>query len=401
MTIAKYAAVMLVGILLTLAPSAFAQDGAHTHAPNAAVAENAQRIDELESRVQALEALSHEHQAEPVPTPEPEPEPEPEPSPGLLQPSDLSYAGYFDIPTGHWQDPKSERWDYSSGAIAYHDGALYVTTHVHAPNNAGLFAIPDSLPGTATLIQKGITLPRLGTDSRMTTRGLLYVGGSLHYTQYDRYNVAGDDHPDVGREDGASWDVCPNNLCAGPMARYQGKLLIGLTGAAGAASSNQGPSAYEVDTASGLPAVTLLEHDIDHRETMSNGEPWHTSMPSWGRAVVGDTLVVSVEEGERVFYGTGDEFKAEYGFSPRSKSKGYHHDRYRAMLYFYDMADLERVRAGELQPWEPDPYARMPLADVPVQAVLGGLAHDPSGQRLLLAQRRGSGGVRVYVYAIN
>lgn len=51
--------------------------------------------------------------------------------------------------------------------------------------------------------------------------------------------------------------------------------------------------------------------------------------------------------------------------------RGWWSDRFEAQIIFYDPADLARVATGQLQPWEPQPYAALSLEDH--------LLHNPDG----------------------
>src|SRR5262249_41758491 len=159
---------------------------------------------------------------------------------------------------------------------------------------------------------------RLPRDRRYDTRSKMKLHGLQWDEQGDRlcatetlwYNVSRRDSLDAGciHADGSvdgPWELGPNNLISGPIAQEaNGKYLIGLTGVPGAASSNFGPGAFEVDFTAPSPAVTLMTHRydyqddqmIDTREEMSNGLPWLTNTPAMGSAVVDGTLLWAVDE---------------------------------------------------------------------------------------------------------
>ncbi len=352
----------------------------------------------------------------------------------LVRPGDLTYLGAFDIPPGRWQDPKSRQYAYSLGAIAYSalGDSLYVTTHAHAPNYVGRFDVPESFVDTpvAQELNGAIELPKLDRDKDVRTRGLYFDerSGLLFYTQHIWYNVSAVDMPALGAIDPVTgtrygpWWVGDNNKTAGPIAYNDTdrKLYMGLGGVAGAASTNQGPAAYEVDpfgiplAGSRLPYTALLSHPHavgkDTHEVMSTGERWWVSTRYWGAAVIGRTALYFVEEGEREFYGTGRRFRATYPKltdcsgpgtgCPRSDAKGYHHDIYRPMVYFYDLQELDRVREGQLQAWDPKPYAYYRLPELPNGAYFGGAAVDYANRRLFVSQRSGNDkrAPRIHVY---
>jgi hypothetical protein len=261
---------------------------------------------------------------------------------------------------------------------------------------------------------------RYDAPSKMKLHGLQWdeQRQRLCATQAIWYNVSNQDSLDAacvhgnGAVDGP-WELGPNSLISGPIAREaDGRYLIGLTGVPGAAASNFGPGAFEVDLSAPSPALTLMTHRynppaIDTREEMSNGLPWLTTMPAMGSAVVDGTLLWAVDEGEVEFYGSGCKanapagttFEEKYGFKPRSCDKGYHHDRYHATLYFYSLGDLEAVRAGQNLPSDVHPYTYLRLEpNVPVQALIGELDVDTAGRRIFLASPILQNGVRIYVF---
>lgn len=347
----------------------------------------------------------------------------------LLQASQLSFLGSFVVPPGYWKDPKCYQQAYSLGAIAYRaaDDSLFVNSHDQDPMCIGHFGpIPTDLSGTATI-------PVLERFWGRVPRDPLYANANqmkLHGLQWDErrqrlcatetiwYNVSGSDSLDAGciHADGTvdgPWELGSNNLLSGPIAQEaSGKYLIGVTGVPGAAGSNFGPGAFEVDFTAPSPALTLMTHRYnppatDTREEMSNGLPWLTSMPAMGSAIVDGTLLWAVDEGEVQFYGpgcmqsppTGTSFEEKFGFKPRDCAKGYHHDHYHPTLYFYSLADLEAVRAGLRLPTDVHPYTYLPLEpSVPLEAFLGELDVDTAGRRIFLASPIQDKGVRVYVY---
>ena len=324
----------------------------------------------------------------------------------------FTYQGAFAIPKGSYLDPKCNQQAYSAGTIAYRgsDNSIFVTSHQQDPLCVGLFAVPASLVGTPTaaVIERPWARIPKTTTSQTRIHGLQWDEAQqrLCWTQTIWYNVSNQDAQDAGCVGhGGSpvwgpWEVGSNNKISGPMADLgSGRSLIGLTGVPGAGSSNYGPAAYELNLTDPMNVLPLMEHTTTNREVMSNGYPFWTSLPATGSAVIGDTLVWAVEEGEREFYGTGAEFQAQFGFAPRTAPKGYHHDAYSSWLYLYDPADLEAVRAGLLATTDVHPYEQRRLSELPAEAFgLGGMAVDVVGRRLLLASQRGSRGIVIYVF---
>jgi hypothetical protein len=315
------------------------------------------------------------------------------------------------------------------GTIAYRasDNSLFVNSHDQDPMCVGHFGpIPTDLGGTATVPVLERFWGRVPRDPAHDTASAMKLHGLQWDEQNQRlcatetiwYNVSNQDSLDAGciHADGTvdgPWELGSNNLIAGPIAREaNGRYLIGVTGVPGAANANFGPGAFDVDFTASSPALALMTHRydppaIDTREKMSKGQPWFTSMPATGSAVVDGTLLWAVSEGEVEFYGAGctanpplgNSFQELYGFAPRSCAKGYHHDHYHPKLYFYSLADLEAVRAGQKLPSDVHPYTYVPLEpSVPVQSFLGELDVDTAGRRIFLASPIQQAGVRIYVY---
>ena len=146
-----------------------------------------------------------------------------------------------------------------------------------------------------------------------------------------------------------------------------------------------------------------MHHTLDHRDKMHDGRDWLTGMETMGLAAIKGTLLYSVPEGERFYYGNGcgppPSFESQFGFKPSSCARGYHHDLYHPYLYLYKASDLERVRNGEIEPSNVYPYEYVSLEpNVPVQANLLEMDTDNIGHRLFIAQRIGDAGVRIHVY---
>lgn len=85
-----------------------------------------------------------------------------------------------------------------------------------------------------------------------------------------------------------------------------------------------------------------------------------------------------------------DEF---YVYDPANPlSKGGHAWPYTAYVWAYDATDLLSVKKGEKEPWEVVPYAHwqlnLPFGDTLSTFTLGGVAYDPTRNRLYVSQQR-------------
>jgi hypothetical protein len=344
----------------------------------------------------------------------------------LLREPQLRYQGTFDIPEiGHWQDPPGQRLDYSMGTICYREDcdALYVVTHSQDPTGVSLIQVPESIHVSDFNLAKQIAAPkRLPSipDQQVRLRGLYWDQPSqtLFYNYNVWYNVSGSDSAGFGamRADRhfGLWYVAHNNASAGYIARepIAGQLLMGNAVAQGIATSSLGPSVLQLQwdednlpaPMTRVPVKTLLHHRLDSptpnnskRASASSGKPWLDGMEVAGGVCIDGTLVIAVDEGERSFYGTPEEFHERFGLVPRSGGKGYHNDPHRAMLWLYDCDALISSQGSHSIP-----YAYVRIAELPENGWLGGLAYDSRHRRLFVSQSRGNTAMtpRIYVYEV-
>jgi hypothetical protein len=82
-----------------------------------------------------------------------------------------------------------------------------------------------------------------------------------------------------------------------------------------------------------------------------------------------------------------------YSYDPVNPSKGDHAYPYPAWVWAYDALDLAKVAAGEMEPWEPVPYATWELDSDFYSWLprLSGATYDPDTQRIFVNQTRGDG----------
>ncbi len=92
-------------------------------------------------------------------------------------------------------------------------------------------------------------------------------------------------------------------------------------------------------------------------------------------------------------------------------NRGYCSDSYHCELMLFDPADLAKVARGELEPWQPKPYARCDLTNRMMHHHLvdhrpgehiqtGAAAIDPDGKRIFLTERYGSSGPVIHVFKV-
>ncbi len=218
-----------------------------------------------------------------------------------------------------------------------------------------------------------------------------YLDGRLHWSVHRWYNVAPDQlpghgwsSPDLGQVDAhGSWTLggYHNQLTGGPLftvpetwarAHTSGRRLgAGVNVRQGVSSSSQGPAmfAYATDDAvapGGALPVTALAYYPHAGGQGSTPDPipaggaplpGHLATDGWTGATWVSTgssaaVLVTGRRGSEERYGEG-------GPGDCNRDKGYHGEPYRPAFLFYDPADLARVAAGSLAPWDVRPYAEI------------------------------------------
>jgi len=88
-----------------------------------------------------------------------------------------------------------------------------------------------------------------------------------------------------------------------------------------------------------------------------------------------------------------DNTVVNYCYDPSASSKGPHMYPYRYQVWAYNANDLERVKKGELKPWDVRPYEtwtfEMPFK--PLNADIQGTSYDKKNRRLYISQADGDG----------
>ncbi len=350
----------------------------------------------------------------------------------LVDAAQIRYVGSFDIPKfGTWKDPANRQSAHSLGTIGYRadvDG-LYVVTHAQNPTAVGLVKVPRQLKkdfvAMGEMIQKPIDLLSI-PDRQGHVRGLYWDGDTktLFYNVTAWYNVAGQDFAGMGAlRDGKQyglWYTAHNNAAAGYLSRdpQSGRWFAGSAIACGLSTSSLGPSIYQLafdgdslPTAGAKIGYTTLQFHPHGSPTpqpekyavMSNGKRWRHGMEVTGGVCSGGAILIAVDEGKRSFYGTPDQFRESFGFTPRKSGKGYHNDPHRPMIWMYSVGALKRERKRGARLWSGRPYGYFPIQEMPEEGRLSGLAYDPVRHRLFVSQQRGNPQhtPRIYVYRID
>jgi hypothetical protein len=312
-------------------------------------------------------------------------------------------------------------------AYAAATDSIYLVGHDHHQLTAEI-SIPtlvesqtlDAL-NTATVLQNfaDITEGKLGSvdDGTVKVGDLLVFGGKLYGTAYSYYDADNNqqlssfshslDLDQSGSFDGMFKVGALNaGVVSGYMAHvpqaWQAKLggpaLIGQCCIPIVSRTSYGPAAFVFDPAQlgksdPAPATPLVYYPSDHpldpwdsTSTRFNGTSWVGGMvlPEGSRSL----LFIGTQGTGPFCYGTGQECN-----DPVVDSKGTHAYPYRSQVWAYDLDQLLRVKAGELQPWDVQPYAIweliLPFANG--LRAIAGVTYDPKKQLIYLSQHNTDG----------
>jgi hypothetical protein len=123
-----------------------------------------------------------------------------------------------------------------------------------------------------------------------------------------------------------------------------------------------------------IPAMMLLKYAI-YGAPAGRKLDDYADPDSW----TGGAWLTAGEKSAVIFVGTKGLGEAWYGFANGVvwegppypdvpdypyDSRGYWSEDYEAQIIFYDPADLAAVARGEMESWEPQPYARLSIDDV-------------------------------------
>lgn len=342
---------------------------------------------------------------------------------GLLQPSDLAYLGAFRLPDG----PPEIGWEYSGAALAYcpdgdpggpedgFPGSLFGTGHdwnqwvseiaIPAPvNSAGRDL--DELNTAATLqefrdIRGGLfpafEIPRAGLAILPPQGGQaspkLYFSWAQHMGEGDASPSHGWSELDLSNPRPAGpWRIAdyPTYVTADylfpiptewaeihtpGMLLATGRYRDGGQGAQGPSLLAIGPwnEGNPPPPGSALPAVPLLLYgsvdtvgsptlrDYHHADEWSGG--------AWLTAGDRAAVVLAGAKGQGECWpgcsdGTVWPDEPPYPEACDDFLRGWWSTRFEAQLIFYDPNELAAVARGELEPWEPQPYATLTLEPV-------------------------------------
>lgn len=324
--------------------------------------------------------------------------------------ADIRYLGSFEVPP-----IDGTTWD-SQFALTYggwalglgKDGkSLYWGCHDWHEKLAEI-SIP-SIGGTASIIRRCSPVPGLPDVDvdQVNLGGTLLWNSRLivsAYSYYDGNGNATKSHtagtPEIGGF--APFQVVGGGA-AGRVGGYMGVIPAEWREALGGPAftgqcciavisrSSYGPALSvfnpdDVGRVNPAPATEVLGYTEAHPLSRhdSTGEQFNGTTQIGGAALIPGTRSIvffGFQGTGKYCYGTGEECA-----DPADPAKGTHGHPYRRQVWFYDAADLAKVRAGQLKPYEVKPYAIAALPGDGGRGARGPLtAFDPDTRRVYMA----------------
>jgi hypothetical protein len=340
----------------------------------------------------------------------------PTPTPGqLVQPTDLVYVGVFRLPDG----PPEIGWEWSGAAMAYYPdgdpdgpadgfpGSIFGTGHnwnqyvseisIPVPVNSPTKNVNDL--NTATTLQdfqdiRGglfgyMEIPRVGlaylSAQGSQTRGKLYFCWAPHMGEGETNPSHGWCDLDLSNPQtagawriGEYWNYVTTDYIfpipqawadanAPGMYLATGRFRDGGQGAQGPSLFAYGPWNEGNPPEPGSTLLTiiplLLYGDVytEGSPTMNN---YHHS-DEWS----GGAWLTAGDKSAVIFVGTKGQGNCWYGCAdgtdqppwPDDCDRGWWSDSFVGQILFYNPADLAAVARGEMETWEPQPYATLDI----------------------------------------
>ena len=340
----------------------------------------------------------------------------------LLYSSDVEYLGSFKLPrpaTGE----SSGSFDYGGMALAIGaDGqSLYVGGHKYN-QSLGRVVIPQTLGGTATLIQKPVSVPgSVGSSGANELSGAFVYHGRLIVQKRITYdNSGGGKTHAVGSlniSGFSSFSRMANINSAQFASGYMGPIppewqsLLGGPAFAGnslmsiISLCSNGPSFFvfdpdDVGVKSPIPSTPLMYYPIDH--------------PLADTTKANDLLSRADQYNAGIVFPPGTRsvlFFSRHGYGPHTYKQddgcggeqGEGAKPYRRQVTAFDANDLLAVKNGTKQPYEIRPYTWWELSgpqDSCGKFQASGLAYDPATNRIYAALYYGSN-PQIHVWRVN
>ena len=357
----------------------------------------------------------------------------------------LSYVGSFRVPKddGSGRDksqPTYFTYSYGGDVSAADGNEMWLSAHVHhlmigkisiptpvKPSNSNAFT---ELPIARALapaidVTDGLRVGSVqNSDRSMVVGDLLPSEDQVQWVFHDYYNVTQKQYRVFGAYDKTTGDaegpyglyeengdyvrdqLSGRYLTSVPpewASRVGGTIASGGGGLPGQASLGAGPSLYAYNPppagadplTTQLTATPLLEYPFDDNlpvDERRSLDGWNRASQPYDGVWIGDTVVFAARFGiGEVWYGGPDGPGDLYDWYIPDKT--YHAEKYEMRLLFYRAADLERVANGQLEPWEPKPYANVLMPNLMGPNTVSqvsdvSLSLDQASQKLYIVQTR-------------
>ena len=386
----------------------------------------------------------------------------------LIWPQDLVYQGAFRLP----DDPNGEGlgWEWGGGALTYYPegdpegaddgfpGSLFGSghdwyTHVSEvgipipviPGSQDLEVLPiaPTLQGFASItagLVGPLEIPRVGLEYLPHLEGQgggrLYFAFAQHMGETETLPSHGWAGLDLSNPQpaglwrvGEYWNYVTGDYLFAIPPEWADLYTPGMYLATGrfrdGGQGGMGPSAFAIRVGdagdppapgSTLAAIPLLQYASVYAETgpaaminYSHADEWNGAawLTSGGRAAV---IFAGTKATGETWYGCmdGTVWPDDPPYPPECPERGWWSTQFEGQILFYDPAALAAVATGRDQPWEPQPYAIMPVDQIlynvtsPQQkSHVGGIAFDRSRGLIYLLELFADGDKPlVHVWAI-
>ena len=359
------------------------------------------------------------------------------PAGALLQHGNLTYLGFFRLPTNqHSGGPLNAGFEYGGTALCFnpantslflcgHDGEQY-SAEVSVPvigGTAGMIqTLHDALEGHLNDVRPVGNTTACKVGGHFLYNGKLYVSDFMYYDGAGTQTLSEFVRPislsTLGQVVGPT-RVGP--LGAGFYSGYMtaipaawqtllgGPALIGNADLSIISRTSYGPAAFAFDPLSLGAATPLVYYTQAHQTlgTYGKGQDGISNPVFNGSSRVkgvvfpagANTVLFTGRTGTGPYcYGLGGSLPTNYTvtpnqcFDPVNPQKGEHAYPYTLYVWAYDANDLAAVHAGTKQPWDVVPYASWSLTDGSGNALLGnsefsgGAAYDPVQNLLYVSE---------------
>lgn len=295
---------------------------------------------------------------------------------GLVQLSDISYLGFFNLPQFAGGTGDAFTTYYGGGGLGMGptgSNTLYVGGHI-IQQKLARFNIP-SIGGTASIVTNLTAIPGSFSAAETALGGSLVWNNRLIVTKFGKYenpgqfnashtsattSITGFTSPQsasIGREGGGYMGIIPpeyRTAFGGPCFMGSGPRSI---------DNNQvslGPSLHvfdpdQVDGSGSIPIITALSYPLSQINRIWPGHGFYETNGVGGCAWVPNTKSV-------LFWGHAGAGNPQYmqpisGDACRNGNSGFTDYPYRLAIWAYNADDLLRVRQGLDPSYTPLPYS--------------------------------------------